>query len=125
MHSAWSRWFLGAWAAVTVLWLVVASLLLVQTWPEPRFAVDRGTVIGSATDGSAKTMTAQGSARASPAVREHIVKFLLFAVLPPGLLLAFVLAGLKVAGLPLPSWRRQAEDMPADFPLGRHHGHRR
>ena len=127
MHSAWSRWLFGAWAAATVLWLVVASLILVQTWPKPAFETNRGTLIGSTTEGSqpGAVMTAQARPRASPAVREHILKFLAFAVLPPGLLLAFVLAGFKIAGLPFPSLRRRAEPTPADLQLGRHHAQRR
>src|SRR6476620_3482620 len=30
----WSRWVFGVWAVVTAAWLVVATLMLVQTWPE-------------------------------------------------------------------------------------------
>ena len=122
MHSAWSRWLFGAWAAATVLWLVVASLMLVQTWPKPAVETNRGTLIGSTTEGSppGAVMTAQARPRAAPAVREHILKFLAFAVLPPGLLLAFVLAGFKIAGLPLPSLRRGAEQIPGDLQLSRH-----
>jgi hypothetical protein len=120
MNSAWSRWLFGAWAVVAVVWVVVATLLLVQTMPEPAFEASRGTVIANTTDGSAPgaVMRGQASARAAPAVREQIKRFLLYAVLPPAFLFALVLLGLRIAGLPLPSLRRAP-------PLGARHGGRR
>ena len=110
MNTAWSRWLVGAWAVVAVVWLVVATLLLVQTMPEPAFEASRGTVIAETTEGSAPSavMRGQAGARAAPAVREQIKRFLVFAVLPPAFLFALVLLGLRIAGLPLPSLRRAA-----------------
>ena len=120
MNSAWSRWLFGAWAVVAVVWLVVATLLLVQTMPEPAFEASRGTVIANTPDGSAPgaVMRGQAGVRAAPAVREQIKRFLLYAVLPPAFLFALVLLGLRIAGLPLPSLRR------APAPGVRHDGRR-
>ena len=36
MNIAWSRWLFGAWAVLAAVWLVVATLMLVQTRPEHR-----------------------------------------------------------------------------------------
>ena len=110
MNSAWSRWLFGAWAVVAAVWLAVATLLLVQTMPEPAFEASRGTVIANTADGSAPSAVMRGQAgvRAAPAVRELIKRFLLYAVLPPAFLFALVLLGLRIAGLPLPSLRRAA-----------------
>ena len=47
MHASWSRWLFGAWAVLTTLWVVVAMLMLIQTWPEPTFRAERGDVIGN------------------------------------------------------------------------------
>ena len=112
MNMAWSRWVLGAWAVVAAAWLVVATLLLVQTWPEPSFTSEQGGLLGYTEDESmsGRPMKGQAGVRASPGVREHIRYFLLFAVVPPGFLLVLVCAGLWIAGLPFPSLRRGGRD---------------
>ena len=105
MNIAWSRWLFGAWAVLAAVWLVVATLMLVQTRPEhrgPPFGVTE-TQDESAV---AQMMKGQVSIRA----RQHIRNFLLFAILPPGFLLLLVLAGLRIAGLPFPSLRREGRD---------------
>lgn len=111
MDIAWSRWLFGAWAILAAVWLIGATLMLVQTWPEP-VRSDRGALFGNAADESisARVIKGQADVRAAPAVREHIKKFLLFAVIPPGFLLALVWAALWIAGLPFPSFRRERRD---------------
>ena len=46
----WSRWVFGAWAVVTAAWLVMATLMLVQTWPETSVERDGVAQFGDATD---------------------------------------------------------------------------
>ena len=105
MNIAWSRWLFGAWAALAAVWLVVATLMLVQTRPEPRGA-PFGVTETQDESAFGQMMKGQVSIRA----RQHIRNFLLFAILPPGFLLLLVLAGLRIAGLPFPSLRREGRD---------------
>jgi len=112
MNMTWSRWVFGAWAVVAAVWLVVATLLLVQTWPQPSVTSGQGGLLGYTEDESmaGRPIKGQAGVRASPGVRERIRYFLLFAVVPPGFLLALVCAGLWIARLPFPSWRRGGRD---------------
>jgi hypothetical protein len=105
MNMAWSRWLFGAWAVLAAVWLVVATLMLVQTRPEPRGA-PFGVTETQDESAFGQIMKGQVSLRA----RQHIRNFLLFAILPPGFLLLLVLAGLRIAGLPFPSLRREGRD---------------
>ena len=113
MVTVWSRWLLGAWAVATAVWLVVATLMLVQTWPEPS--------LRSATDTSFEQMATpsqigramRGQLGAATSVQQHLAIFVLAALAPPAILLMFVLGGLKLAGLPLSSLRRAARKRSA------------
>ena len=111
MHASWSRWLFGAWAVLTTLWVVVAMLMLIQTWPEPTFRVERGDVIGNLEDESLSGGAMRGNAGGAPSeAADHIKKFLLLALLPPGFLLAIVLIALWIGGLPFPYSRRDRRE---------------
>ena len=111
MHANWSRWLLGAWAAIATLWVLVAMLMLVQTWPDPSFRVERGNVIGNLEDESLSTRAMRGNAGgATSDAAGHVKKFLLLALLPPGFLLLLVLMALWIGGLPFPYSRRDRRD---------------
>jgi hypothetical protein len=112
MDIAWSRWLVAAWAVIAAVWLAMATLLLVQTWPEPSVGGDQGALFENAGDEalSGRAMKGQANVPAAPAVREHIRSFLLFAIIPPAFLLALVWAALWVVGLPFPSLRRGQRD---------------
>ena len=111
MHASWSRWLFGAWAIIATLWVLVAMLMLIQTWPEPSFRIERGDVIGDLEDESLSGGAMRGSAGgATPEAADHIRRFLLLALLPPGFLLLLVLAALWIGGLPFPYSRRDRRD---------------
>jgi hypothetical protein len=93
-----SRWMLGAWVAVTALWLLAATLMLVQIWPEISVARDGGMLFGSS-----KHKFVLGDIRV--ALGENISKVLLFLLAPPGFLLAILWLGLRIVGLPFPNFR--------------------
>jgi hypothetical protein len=104
MHATWPRWLLGAWAVLTTAWLVAASLMLVQAWPEPSVGGDHEQFFRSTADDA--TISALVDAQRASAEREHITRFLLLAIAPPAFLFALVWTMLRVAGLPFPSIRR-------------------
>jgi hypothetical protein len=108
---AWSRWLVGVWALMAALWMVIATLMLIHAWPEPMPGEHSG-LYGSADEdlASRRAMTAQSNIQADPATRRHILNFLLLAFLPPAVLLLLVWAGLRVAGLPFPSFRADPQD---------------
>jgi hypothetical protein len=108
MNAIWSRWLLGAWAVLTVVWLVGAVLILVHAWPEPSVSGDQEQFFRSTANDVA--LSAQPGSRLAPAEREHIKRFVLLAILPPGFLFALVWFSLWVAGLPFPSLRRRLRD---------------
>ena len=111
MHASWSRWLFGAWAVVAALWLLVAMLLLIQTWPEPSTRVEHGDLVGNRSDETMSGKAVRGNAGGAPsAAGDHIKKFLLFALLPPGFLLVLVLVALRIGGLPFPWLRRDRRD---------------
>ncbi len=111
MHANWSRWLFGAWAVLTTLWVVVAMLMLIQTWPEPSLRVERGDVIGNLEDESLSGGAMRASTGGAPSeAADHIKKFLLLALLPPGFLLAIVLIALWIGGLPFPYSRRNRRE---------------
>jgi hypothetical protein len=99
MDITWSRWLFGAWAVVTALWLLVATLMLVQTWPEISVARDSGVLFGGS-----KHEFVLGGIRV--ALGENISTLLLFVLIPPGFLLAILWLGLRIVGLPFPSFRQ-------------------
>lgn len=107
MDMAWTRWLVAAWAVIAAVWLAMATLMLVQTWPEPSVSGDPGALFGNAGD---EALKGQVDVAAGPAIREHIRNFLLFAIIPPGFLLALVWAALWVVGMPFPSLRRGRRD---------------
>src|SRR5262245_33635916 len=86
MEIAWSRWLLGAWAAAAVAWLAIAILLLVQTWPAPSVGDDRQMLWGEADYErmAGKTMRGHTGLPTSSVEREHLARFVLYAVIPPG-----------------------------------------
>ncbi|HEU4379177.1 MAG TPA: hypothetical protein VFR73_11440 [Hyphomicrobiaceae bacterium] len=111
MHASWSRWLFGAWAVVATLWVLVAMLMLVQTWPDPSFRIERGDVIGNLEDESLSGQAMRGNAGGPPSgAADHVKKFLLLALLPPGFLLLLVLIALWIGGLPLPYSRRDRRE---------------
>jgi hypothetical protein len=116
MEAAWSRWLVGAWAIAAVAWLAVATLLLVQTWPQPPVAGDEQMLFGAGDEGPLISRVIKGhtNVQVSRAERRHFAKFLLYAVMPPGFLFAVVWAALWVAGLPFPSFRRMRRDKLSD-----------
>jgi hypothetical protein len=87
----WSRWVFGVWAIATAVWLIVATLMLVQVWPE---------TLGRPLEG-------QTHIRAIPIVGEHATKFVPFAAIPPAFLFVLCCAGLWIAGLPFPYSRQE------------------
>ena len=99
METVWSRWLLGAWAVLTVAWLLLAALMLVHTWPDPSLD-DRQMLWGDAGEGPLRAGTA-----ASGAAKEHFTRYLVFALLPPVFLLGLICIGLWIAGLPFPTLR--------------------
>ena len=103
-EMGWSRWVFGVWAVVTAVWLVVATLMLVQTWPGAPVGRERVALFGDATQGFVfgRQFERQPHVRAAPVVGEHLTKFLLFAAIPPAFLFALCCAGLWIAGLPFP-----------------------
>lgn len=103
MTTVWSRWLLGAWAVATAVWLMVATLMLVQTWPEPSLRSAEGTP-------SRFDRAMRGQVGAATSVQRHIATSLLVALLPPGILLMLVLGGMRFAGRPLPSLRQAARE---------------
>jgi predicted PurR-regulated permease PerM len=105
MSTTWSRWLFGVWAVVAAVWLVVATILLVQTWPDA--LSDRAGMLGDAGD---ESLFAQAGAGTGSAVAQHMRRFLLVAIVPPGFLLVIVCIGLWIAGLPFPSFRRGSRD---------------
>jgi hypothetical protein len=112
MDIAWSRWLVGAWAVVAIVWLAIATLMLIQTWPDPSIGSDQGALFGNAGDEAMSVRATQGQAnvRVDPAVREHIRNLLLVAVIPPVFLFMLVCAALWIAGLPFPSVRQGRRD---------------
>jgi hypothetical protein len=111
MHASWSRWLFGAWAVLATLWVLMAMLMLIQTWPEPSFRIERGDVIGNLEDESLSGGAMRGSTGGATSVAaDHVRKFLLLALVPPGFLLVLVLAALWIGGLPLPYSRRERRE---------------
>jgi hypothetical protein len=118
MNASWSRWLFGAWAAIAALWILLAALMLIQTWPEQSVRIERGDVIGNRADEAMSDLAVRGNAAdASSAAMDHVKKFLLFALLPPAFLLALVMVALWVGGLPFPWIRRDRRD---HLPNSRH-----
>jgi hypothetical protein len=118
MHASWSRWLFGAWAAIAALWMLLAALMLIQTWPEQSVGIERGDIIGNRSDEAISDLAARGNAAGtSAAAMDHVKKFLLFALLPPAFLLALVMVALWVGGLPFPWIRRDRRD---HLPNSRH-----
>jgi hypothetical protein len=107
VDTAWSRWLVGAWAVLAITWLLVATVMLVQTWPDARSGGDSAVLFGNPTHEFVfdRAMKGQATVRAAPAVREHIKQFLLFTIVPPAFLLVLVCVALRIAGLPFPSFR--------------------
>jgi hypothetical protein len=107
MTTVWSRWLLGAWAVATAVWLLVATLLLVETWPAPLRVGPDTALMGKLEAPSLLERAVQGrtGAGVAPGVWGHVKNVLLLAILPPAILLAFVLASMRLAGLPLPFGR--------------------
>jgi hypothetical protein len=110
MTTVWSRWLLGAWAVATVVWLMVATLMLVQTWPEPSFRSAMGSTLGQMTTSSRLDAALRGQVGAATTIQERIATILLITLSPPVILLMLVLGGMRFAGLPLPSLRRAARN---------------
>ena len=109
MHASWSRWLFGVgWVAAVI---AGDMLLLVQTWPEPSTRVEHGDLVGNRSDETMSGQAVRGNAGGAPsAAGDHIKKFLLFALLPPGFLLVLVLVALRIGGLPFPWLRRDRRD---------------
>jgi hypothetical protein len=111
MHANWSRWLFGAWALIAAVWVLMAMLMLVHTWPEPTLRVDRGDPMVNLEDESLSGGVMRGSADGvTSEATDHIKKFLLLALLPPGFLLAIVLVALWIGGLPFPYTRRDRQE---------------
>ena len=110
MTTVWSRWLLGAWAVATAVWLMVATLMLVQTWPEPSLRSAEGAPFGQMGTPSRFDRAMRGQVGTATSVQQHIATIVLVALLPPGILLMFVLGGMRFAGLPLPSLRQAAQE---------------
>ena len=114
MTTVWSRWLLRAWAVATAIWLMVATLMLVQTRPEPSLRSAEGAPLGQMGAPSGFDRAMQGKVAGGVMnVQWSIAAILLIALLPPGLLLLLVLGGMRLAGLPLPPLRQAA---PAKSP---------
>jgi hypothetical protein len=88
---------------VAIAWLLLATLMLVQTWPEP--SLDRQMLWGDTGEGPLRA-----SATVSGAAKEHLTRYLAFALLPPAFLLALIYIGLRIAGLPFPALRPARRD---------------
>jgi hypothetical protein len=111
MHASWSRWLFGAWAVIATLWVLVAMLLLIQTWPEPTFRIERGDVMQNRSDEPMSDQVVRGNAGGPTSeAADHVKKFLLLALLPPGFLLGLVLVALWIGGLPFPYSRRDRRE---------------
>jgi len=110
MTTVWSRWLLGAWAVATAIWLMVATLMLVQTRPEPSFRSTEGAPLGQmgAASGFDRAVQGQVGVGGVMGVQQPIATILLIALLPPGILLLLVLGGIRLAGLPLLPLRQAA-----------------
>jgi hypothetical protein len=113
MVTVWSRWLLGAWAAATAIWLVVATLMLVQTWPEPSLRSANDTSFEQMETPSQIGRAMRGQLGGATSVQKHLAIFMLATLAPPAILLMFVLAGIRLAGLPLPSLRQAARKRSA------------
>ena len=105
MDIAWSRWLFGAWAIVTALWLLVAVLMLVHTLPDVSVAPDRDMLFGTS-----KPAFVLGAVHVAPS--ESISKFLLLMLIPPVFFLAILWLGLRIAGLPFPTFRQGQRQVP-------------
>jgi hypothetical protein len=110
MTTVWSRWLLGAWAVATAVWLMVATLMLVQMWPEPSLRSAEEAPLGQMGAPSRFDRAMRGQVGTATSVQQHIATILLVALLPPGILLMLVFGGMRFAGLPLPSLRRAAQE---------------
>jgi hypothetical protein len=118
MNASWSRWLFGAWAAIAALWILLAALMLIQTWPEQSVRIERGDAISNRSDEAMSDFAVRGNAGGtSSAAMDHVKKFLLFALLPPVFLLVLVMLALWVGGLPFPWIRRDRRD---HLPSSRH-----
>jgi hypothetical protein len=113
MTTVWSRWLLGAWAVATAVWLVVATLMLVQTWPEPTLQSADRAPFGQTGTPSRIDGAMRGRVGAATNVPRPIATALLIALLPPAILLMLVLGGMRLASLPLPSLRQVARKRSA------------
>jgi hypothetical protein len=107
----WSRWVFGVWAVVTAVWLVVATLMLVQTWPETSVGRDGVALFGDATDDLVFGRPSEGRThvRATPVTGGRLARFLLLAAIPPAFLFVLCCVGLWIAGLPFPYSRQERE----------------
>jgi hypothetical protein len=103
MAMAWSRWLLVVWAVATAVWLAMATLMLVHTWPEP-VGTDPRALFGNAGDEGIAGRAVKAGARVH--AKQHIESFLLLAVLPPLFLLLLIGAALRILGLPFRPIRR-------------------
>ena len=108
MTTVWSRWLLGAWAAATAVWLVVATLMLVQTWPEPTLQSAERAPFGQPGTPAWIDGAMRGRVGAATNLPRPIATALLIVLLPPAILLVLVLGGMRLVGLPLPSLRQLA-----------------
>jgi len=115
MTTVWSRWLLGAWAVATAVWVMAATLMLVQTVPGPAPRGAEGALVGDGgpASGLGQAMRGQAGGGIASSGRQRVGMVLLILLLPPGLLLVLVLGGMRLAGLPLPSLRQAARGKPS------------
>jgi len=113
MITVWPRWLLGAWAIATAVWLVVATLMLVQTWPEPSLRGADATSLEQMAAPSQIGRAMRGQLGTATSVQQRFAFFVLVTLAPPAILLMFVLGGIRLAGLPLPSLRQAARQRSA------------
>jgi hypothetical protein len=116
MLTVWSRWLLGAWAVATAVWLVVATLMLVQTWPEPSLRSADGASFEQMATPSQIGRAMRGQLGAATSVQQHVAIIVLVTLVPPAFLLMVVLGGIRLAGLPLPSLRQAVRKKSARAP---------
>ena len=115
----WSRWVFGVWAVVTAAWLVMATLMLVQTWPETSVERDGVAQFGDATDDLVFGRPFEGltHVRASPVTGGRLARFLLLAAIPPAFLFVLCCVGLWIAGLPFPYSRQERKPRWRSFDI--------
>jgi len=103
MTTLWSRWLLGGWAIATAVWVMLATLMLVQTLPTPAPRTAEGALVGDSGPAAPLDQAMRGGAGGRIAGKQHLGTVVLIVLLPPAVLLLLVLGAIKLAGHPFRS----------------------